>query len=429
MGVSQRHPRESRARPDDRYGPRRLSALYEISKLLTHAGISIEQTIPALLAITSKEVPLRSVILIEKTSGQPKSYAWNYPTISPADFHASEARAMKSFSLLTGSAAPPVNEIEGGANVLAPPPAGSKISNHAGRGRFINCPLIVQGQPVFGLLHLEGAATFDEEDVEFVSAIANQFAVALDRHQGRLREIALREKAEELSKFKTDLVSVVSHEVGNALAVMKIAIYLLEQKLPPEWLKDSERLFDMILTNVDALTRAVQNLLSMGRLEAGKLATDFKATDAAEIIKSVLKGLELLCEQKGLRMTADLPADLKPVRADRASLTLVVSNLLSNAIKYTPANGRIDVGILPEVSRPGYYRLYVQDTGIGVPEEDRAKIMSGHFRSESGKKMTTKGFGVGLSLAKQIVEAHGSSIEIEGGPGKGSRFSFLLPIF
>jgi signal transduction histidine kinase len=124
----------------------------------------------------------------------------------------------------------------------------------------------------------------------------------------------------------------------------------------------------------------------------------------------------------------EFPDDLQWVRADQASLTLVVSNLLSNAIKYTPEGGRIVLGILSESSRPGFYRLYVQDSGIGVSEEDRAKILSGHFRSESGKKMTSKGFGVGLSLARQIVEAHGSAIEIEGGPGKGSRFSFLLPI-
>ena len=419
---------ESPTRPDDRYGPRRLRALYEISKLLTHSVETIEQTVPVLLAIASKELPLRSVILIEKTAGQSKIFSWNYPNISPIDLRSAKARAMKSFAYLTGSAAPPVKVLEARTSDLPPPPAGGRASHRTKRGRFITCPLIVQGQPIFGTLHLEGVTPFDEEDVEFVSAIANQFAIALDRYQGHLQEIALRKQAEEFSKFKTDLVSVVSHEVGNALTVMKIATSLLEQMLPPELLKDGERLFDMILTNIDALSRAVQNLLNMGRLEAGKLAIDFKPTDAAEILKRVLKGLELLCEQKGLRVSVELPDGLQPLRADSASLTLVVSNLLSNAIKYTPMNGRIVLGILRESSRPGFYRVYVQDSGIGVSEEDRAKILGGHYRSESGKKMTAKGFGVGLSLAQQIVEAHGSSIEIEGGPGKGSRFSFLLPI-
>jgi signal transduction histidine kinase len=234
-------------------------------------------------------------------------------------------------------------------------------------------------------------------------------------------------KAEELNRFKTDLVSVVSHEVNNALSIMKLATVLLEEKLPPEWLKESDRLFDMIRTNIDALSRAVQNLLNMGHLEAGKLAIHFKPTDAAEILRSVFKCMELLCENKKLQVSLKFPDDLQWVRADQASLTLAVSNLLSNAIKYTPENGRIVLGIIAESSRLGYQRIYVQDTGIGVSEEDRIKILSGHYRSESGKKMTPKGFGVGLSLAQLIIEAHDSSIEIEGSPGKGSRFSFLLP--
>jgi signal transduction histidine kinase len=275
---------------------------------------------------------------------------------------------------------------------------------------------------------LEGVVPFDEADSEFMNAIANQLAIAVDRYQGRLNEIALREKAEELNKFKTGLVSVVSHEFGNALTIMKIATTLLEKKIPPKWLKESDRLFDMLLTNIDVLNRAVQNLLNMGRMEAGKLAIELKPTDAGQILRNAVKAMALMSEQKELHVVLELPEDLQPVRADVGSLTLVISNLMSNAIKYTPAKGRIVLGVEREGSRPGFYRVYVRDTGIGISEEDRRKVLGGHYRSESGKKMTARGFGVGLSLAQQIVEAHGGTIQIEGSPGKGSRFSFLLPI-
>ena len=280
--------------------------------------------------------------------------------------------------------------------------------------------LAVTAQPAHKLRALRSGAK------DFISKPFDLPEVLM-RVRNMLEVRLLHKRAGELNQFKTSLVSVVSHEFANALTVMKSAAFLLEEKLPPEWLKESDRLFDMILTNIDALNRASQNLLNMGRLEAGKLAINFAATDAAEILRSALKCMELLCEKKALRVSLELPNDIQPVRADQASLTLVVSNLLSNAIKYTPENGRIVLGILAETSRPGYCRIYVRDTGIGVSEEDRAKILSGHYRSESGKKMTAKGFGVGLSLAQQIIEAHGSTIEIEGGPGKGSRFSFLLP--
>ncbi|MBI3550067.1 MAG: HAMP domain-containing histidine kinase [Elusimicrobia bacterium] len=234
-------------------------------------------------------------------------------------------------------------------------------------------------------------------------------------------------KAEELSRFKTDLVAVVSHEFGNTLTIIKNAIFLIEERLPENWLDENRRLFGMIQSNADALSLSIQNLLGMGRLEAGKLAVNFKPTDVGEILRSTFARQELLCEEKRLRVTIEIPEGLRPLRADPAALTLVVSNLLGNAIKYTPADGRISLGVLRVDERPGYFRIYVDDTGIGISTEERAKILSGYFRSESGKRMTMRGFGVGLSLSRQIIEAHDSEIEIEGSPGKGSRFSFVLP--
>jgi adenylate cyclase len=279
--------------------------------------------------------------------------------------------------------------------------------------------LAVTAQPAHKLRALKSGAK------DFISKPLDLPEVLMRIHN-MLEVRLLHKKAEELNKLKTSLVSVVSHEVGNSLLVMKLATILLEEKIPPQWLKENNRFFDMILTNIDGLSRGVKNLLNMGRLEAGKLAINFAATDAAEILRSSVKCMELLCEKKALRVTLELPDDPRLVLADQACLTLAVSNLLSNAIKYTPENGGIVLGILAEESRPGYCRIYVQDTGIGISTEDRGKILSGHYRSESGKKMTPEGFGVGLSLAQQIIEAHDSCIEIEGGPGKGSRFSFVL---
>ena len=279
--------------------------------------------------------------------------------------------------------------------------------------------LVVTAQSSHKLRALQGGAK------DFISKPFDMPEVLM-RIRNMLEVRLLHKESEDLNKLKTDLVSVVSHEVGNALLVMKLATTLLEENTPPKWRKENDRFFDMILTNIDGLNRAVKNLLNLGRLEAGKLAINFAATDAAEILRSAAKCMELLCEKKSLRVSLEIPDDPQPVLADHACLTLAISNLLSNAIKYTPEKGRITLGIVAEIPRPGYYRIYVEDTGIGVSVNDRAKILSGHYRSERGQKMTTEGFGVGLSLTQQIIEAHDSSIEIKGGPGKGSRFSFLL---
>jgi signal transduction histidine kinase len=248
----------------------------------------------------------------------------------------------------------------------------------------------------------------------------------LMRIRNMLEVRLLYKRAEDLTKLKTSLVALVSHEIGNVLFVMKLTTNLIEDNSPPKWRKKNDRYIDILLTSIDGLKSAVKNLLNLGRIEAGKLAVEFTATDAAEILKGAAKSMELLCEQKELRVSLKLPDDPRAVRADPACLILAVSNLLSNAIKYTPKKGRIALGMSAEKSRPGYYRIFVEDTGIGVSVKDRSKILSGHYRSERGKKMTAEGFGVGLSLTQQIVEAHGSSIKIGGAPGKGSRFSFLL---
>lgn len=237
-------------------------------------------------------------------------------------------------------------------------------------------------------------------------------------------------KVQQFSRFKTKLVSVVSHEFGNALAVMASAVFLLRENLPPDWLKENEHLLDMISSNITGLAGAAHNLLDMGRHEAGQLAVDFAPTDAAEILGNVMERLELLYKKRNLQASVKISDGLQPVRADPAALTLIVSNLMSNAIKYTPPGGRIVLGILREGSHPEHHRVFVQDTGIGISREDVDKILGGasYYRTKSGKAMTPKGFGIGLSLVKLMIEAHGSTLELESSPGKGSRFSFLLPV-
>ena len=418
-----------RSPPAGRSGLRRLAALYEIGKLLTHFAETPQKAVLPFLSIMTKELPLRCALLSENISERPKTIVWHAPDIRPAELAAAKARAQRAFVLLTRATAPPGEVIEVNASLLMPAPAADTTADGSKDGKFITCPLSLQGRPIFGALHLEGAAAFDEEDVAFTSAIAVQLAVALNRNQGRLNETALRRKAEELGQFKTDLVSVVSHEFSNALAVIKSATHLIKQKQPPGLLKENDELFRMIVANVDGIALAIQNLLGRGRIEAGKFAVDLQATDASKILRNTLNRLELLCQKKKLHVSLEIADAFPLVRADSAALGLVISNLLSNAIKYTPENGSIVLGLRREESRPDYCRIFVQDTGIGVSEEDRAKILGGHFRSDSGKKMTSHGFGVGLSLAQQIVEAHGSTIDIEGGPKKGSRFSFLLPLF
>jgi signal transduction histidine kinase len=234
---------------------------------------------------------------------------------------------------------------------------------------------------------------------------------------------------QKLNEFKTKMVSLVTHEFANGLAVIHNAAFLLEELSSPQELESEKGEFITMISRTErGMSREVHNLLNMSRLEAGMLAIHFTKTPAEEILREVVKRLALLAEIKALNVRLEIAAGLLPVAADSSTLSLAISNLVSNAIKYTPDKGRIDIGIQREPGKRDLYRFYVRDNGIGISAADHVKVLSGYFRTESGRKMS-KGFGIGLSLAKEILEAHGSSLELESSPGKGSRFSFLLPVW
>lgn len=231
------------------------------------------------------------------------------------------------------------------------------------------------------------------------------------------------EREAELGKLKGSLVSMASHEFNNALSVLGTTVNLLKQT---EAAKPEGRRADYYLiveTNLRSLSLATRNLLDLGLLESGRFAVRPHRADLGLVLSSAAKALQPLHERKGLRFTLDIPAGTPAAKADPEALVMVATNLVGNAVKYAPEGGRVDAGV--RVEADGRLRVYVADDGIGIAPEDREAILTGH-RTEVGRQ-TAPGFGVGLVLVKKILDAHGTRLEIEGAPGKGSRFSFTLP--
>jgi signal transduction histidine kinase len=228
------------------------------------------------------------------------------------------------------------------------------------------------------------------------------------------------ERERETSRLKSQLVSGVSHEFNNALTVIHTAhVLLMENDQSPAdapW-------HEMMEANIRALSAMATNLLNLGRLESGKFNLETQRVELAPLLAHSLERLIVIGRRKKLDVRLDLPKDLPAVLADPDALPLVVANLLTNAFKYTPEGGTVTLGASRRA--PGLVEVFVQDTGIGIQPEERVKIFSGYYRTEQGKK-TAKGFGVGLALSRMILEAHGSALELESAPGKGSRFSFVL---
>ncbi|MBI5622158.1 MAG: hypothetical protein HY924_00120 [Elusimicrobia bacterium] len=230
------------------------------------------------------------------------------------------------------------------------------------------------------------------------------------------------EKERELAGLKARLVSMVSHEFNNVLSTMRGYMWLLEREEKKRAVPGRGEYYRILDSNIRALTMTARNLLDMGRFQEGKLTIDPGKVEVRRLVAETLESLSVLVQRKELSILQDFPAEVFPVAGDPEMLSLVLSNLIGNAIKYTPEKGTVTVGAAPEA---GGLRLYCQDTGIGISAEDQGRIFSGYYRTEEGRKVA-KGFGLGLALAFNIVEAHGSRLEVSSSPGKGARFSFLL---
>jgi signal transduction histidine kinase len=244
----------------------------------------------------------------------------------------------------------------------------------------------------------------------------------------RLNEEYRKEK--DMGRLKSQLVSTVSHELNNALSVIHVASVSLAETEPKAKTATREKMYRIIRGQTTSLARTINNLLNIGRLESGKLALARRRMDMGTVLQESVELVEALAENKKINISMSLPNQPLPVYADPDALTLVITNLLSNAIKYTPEEGFVQVGIAKDgrAAGEGFVRVYVKDTGIGIEPDEKEKIFSGYYRSERGKRLA-KGFGIGLSLARSIITAHGGRLELDSTVGEGSTFFFTLPLW
>ncbi len=227
----------------------------------------------------------------------------------------------------------------------------------------------------------------------------------------------------ELGKLKGSLVSMASHEFNNALGVLVGMTNLLKVNEPSTPQGHRAEHYEIIEMNLRALALAVSNLLDLGRLEDGRFAVRTRRADLRRIVDDAAKALKPLYVRKNIRMEIESPDNIPPAEADPEALVLVTTNLLGNAVKYTPDGGQVTVKLSIEPDQR--LRIAIQDTGIGIAPEERQRILTGH-RTEAGRKVA-KGFGVGLTIVKRVLDAHHSTLQIDSAPVKGSVFSFVLP--
>jgi two-component system, chemotaxis family, CheB/CheR fusion protein len=243
-----------------------------------------------------------------------------------------------------------------------------------------------------------------------------------------LAATATAERAEavaiEANRAKDDFIAVVSHELRTPLNTIRLwARMLRNEKLSP---KDREEGIQMVERAAVAQQQVIDDLFDVSRIAAGKLRLTMRPTRLGDAIRGAIDAVEPVATSRGIRLSTDVSNDIGTVRADPGRIQQVVWNLLSNAVKFTPAGGKVHVAAR---RTGGNVLIEVADTGIGIRPEFLEKIFERFRQVDIGPKRAHAGLGLGLSIAKQLVELHEGTISARSqGEGKGTIFCVTLPL-
>ncbi|HVE87409.1 MAG TPA: HAMP domain-containing sensor histidine kinase [Myxococcales bacterium] len=238
--------------------------------------------------------------------------------------------------------------------------------------------------------------------------------------------LALRTASRELklSQMKSDFVSNVSHELKTPLASIRLfgELMRLGRVTSEEKVKEYGAFID---AESRRLTQLITNILDSSRIESGKKEYVSADVELGDLVTEVLKSFEVIVRHQGYVVRFDRPAGPVVVEGDFSALAQVVHNLLDNAIKYSAPKSAIELQLGPH---RGQARLLVRDQGIGIATDEQQKIFERFHRVSTGLLHEVRGSGLGLSIVKHVVEAHGGRIEVESALGKGSTFALYLPL-
>lgn len=232
-------------------------------------------------------------------------------------------------------------------------------------------------------------------------------------------------KEEELEKMRLDFVSMASHELRTPLTsiIGYLSVFIDENKGKVE--ETELDLLTKSLTSSKQLLTLVGNLLNVNKIEREQMSVFPQALDYLPIITKAVEDLKTQAVQKNVVLSFDPPLQLPKVLADPIRTPEVITNLVANAINYTKAGGHVNVSV--EVS-PNELITSVQDTGVGIPKEAISHLFNKFFRVSNQMQQASKGTGLGLYISKSIIEKLGGKIWVESEMGKGSRFSFTIPL-
>lgn len=244
-------------------------------------------------------------------------------------------------------------------------------------------------------------------------------------HLMSARLIAQMEQLKRTDILRRELVANVSHDLRTPLASLRGYLDTLRLKRETMGADEQARCLDIAARQTERVGHLVDELFELSKLEANEAKPSFERCSMAELVQDVLQKLEVSARTSGVTLSAEYPRDLPPVRVDIAMMERVLENLIENAIHYTPEGGRVEVKIGPA---EGAVRVQVSDTGVGIEAADVPLVFDRFYRSGRRDAAPRDGAGLGLAIARRIVELHGSTLEVDSRVGAGTTFTFYPPL-
>jgi len=285
--------------------------------------------------------------------------------------------------------------------------------------RSVLCvPLSVREKPI-GVLRLYTGEShrFTDEEIEFLSTLANQAAVAIENAR-------TYQRLEDLEQAKSDFVFTVAHELKAPVAAIQSILRVLLEGYAGEIYHKQKDLISRAERRLIALMSLIRDLLALGALKGELPPAKRTEVILKGVVNRVVDAVQSEAEEKGIDLKVEVPDTLLTIKANEEDLERLLGNLVENAVKYTPSGGKVRVKLS---SHNQEVRIVVSDTGIGIPPESMPRIFEEFYRGKNAKETGQEGTGLGLSLVKHIVERYHGTIQVESKPQEGSTFTVGLP--
>lgn len=250
-----------------------------------------------------------------------------------------------------------------------------------------------------------------------IAALAQSFNRMADQLQ------AADDRQREIDRLRRDLVAWAGHDLRTPLASIRLLIEAVVDGVVTD-AQVSQQYLQQAKKQVDVLSTLVDDLFQVSQIDAGGIPLDCEPGSLADLISDTLESFSGVAQQHGIRLEGSAAPGIDPVNMDAGRMGRVLNNLLSNALQHTPDGGSITLRAEPDGGR---VRVILSDTGHGIVPEDLPHIFDRFYRGDKSRSRATGGAGLGLAIAKGIIEAHGGQIDVQSEPGQGTTFSFTLP--